>query len=170
MRRYIRIGDFPKDDGGAAVVELTLALPFILLLAAGLSEFGLMISQQQIITKSVRDAARYAARSPIETSICPLDSQLVWSTIVADSQNLALSGNLAGAPLLISTWNSTSMVAVTYTDQPTINGLLSSCGGGGIPRVTVTATLPYAGIGFLSFLGLSSFNLTASHTEMWTGL
>ncbi len=144
-------------------------LPLLLLLAAGLSEFGLMLHQQQIITKSVRDAARYAARSPIVASICPLNAQAEWPTIVTDSQNLALSGNLSGTPLLISSWNNFSMVTVSYADM-NIPGLLSTCGGNGIPVITVTASAPYAGVGFLGFLGLASFNLTAAHSEMWTGL
>lgn len=169
MRCFRSIRCFECDERGAALVEFTLVLPLLLVLGAGLSEFGLMLHQQQVITKSVRDAARYAAREPVVNRICPISGQAEWAGIVADAQNIALSGNLTGSPLLISTWNNISMVTVSETNPPS-TGFLSPCGGGTFPVITVTASVPYTGVGFLSFLGLSSFNLTAAHAEMWTGL
>jgi hypothetical protein len=61
------------------------------------------------------------------------------------------------------------MVSVIEVDQPQ-GAFLSSCGGGSIPVVTVSASVPFSGTAFLGFLGVSSFNLTASHSEMWMGL
>lgn len=129
-----------------------------------------MLNQQQVITKSVRDAARYAARTPVAFKTCPLNAQPEWATLVTDTTNVALRGSInASAPFLLSTWNNASMV--TVADSCVAPGtLVSPAPGSNIPVITVTASAPYAGVGFLSFLGLSSFNLTAAHAEMWTGL
>lgn len=171
MKRCWGISRFRKNERGAALVEFTLALPMLLLLAAGLTEFGVMLNQQQVLSKSVRDAARYAARTPFAFKTCPLNAQSEWTTLVADTQTIAMRGSInTAAPLLLANFNSTTMVAVADSCAPA-GSLLSPAGGGNdIPVITVTATVPYAGVGFLSFLGLSAFNLTAEHKEMWAGL
>ncbi|NWG91252.1 MAG: pilus assembly protein [Parvularculaceae bacterium] len=171
MRRFGLIGRFRRDSRGAALVEFSLVAPLLVLLAAGLAEFGVMLNQQQVITKSVRDAARYAARTSVAFKSCPINTQPEWTQLVTDTQNIALRGSVnPTAPLLISSWNNASMVAVA--DSCVSAGTLLSPAGGGtnIPVITVTATVPYAGVGFLGFLGLSPFNLTAAHSQMWTGL
>lgn len=162
---------FSADDRGAALVELSLLFPMLLLLGAGLAEFGLMLNQQQVIEKSVRDAARYAARTPYAFKTCPLNSQPEWAQMVTDTKNIALRGKISGsAPLLLPAWNNASMV--TVVDSCVAAGTFISPAGGGnnIPVITVTASAPYAGMGFLSFLGITSFNLTAAHSQMWAGL
>jgi hypothetical protein len=130
-----------------------------------------MLNQQQVVTKSVRDAARYAARTSFAFKTCPLNTQPEWTQMVTDTTTVALRGSVdASRPLLLSTWNNASMVTVADSCV-TAGSLLSPAGGGNnIPVITVTASVPYAGIGFLSFLGLSSFNLQAAHAEMWAGL
>ena len=171
MKRRFGIARFAGNDRGAALVEFTLVAPLLVLLGAGLAEFGLMLHQQQIITKSVRDAARYAARTSYVFKTCPLNGQPEWAQMVADTQNLALRGKLSSsAPLLISSWNSNSMVTVTHTCVAP-GTLVSTAPGSNIPVITVSAAAPYAGAtGFFGFLGLTTFNLTASHSQMWTGL
>lgn len=159
------------DDNGAAIVEFTLALPFLMLLAAGLSEFGLMLHQQQILSKSVRDGARFVSRAYVATASCPISTQPEWAQTVADAKNIVLRGNLSSsAPLLIAGFNSPSMVAVADGCVPA-GSFISPAGiGNNIPFITITATAPYAGTGFLGFLGLSNVSLTATHQEMWVGL
>lgn len=171
MKRCWGFLRFRKSERGAALVEFTLALPMLLLLSAGLTEFGVMLNQQQVLSKTVRDAARYAARTPFAFKTCPLNAQTEWTTLVSDTKALALYGNIGGTgSLLIASFNNASMVTVVDSCAPA-GSLLSPAGGGNdIPVITVTATVPYAGIGFLSFLGLSAFNLTAEHKEMWAGL
>lgn len=168
-RPFIRFG---KSERGAALVEFTLVLPFLMLLAAGVSEFGLIMHQQQIMTKSVRDAARYAARSPVAFKSCPINAQPEWGQIAADTQTVALRGSVnAGAPLLLATWNSAGQVTVNGGVCVAAGALNSPAGGGNnIPIITVTGTAPYAGTGLLNFLGIAPFNITATHTQMWTGL
>ncbi len=171
MKRICGIRSFRRDQRGAALVEFVLVAPLLVLLAAGLAECGLMLHQQQIITKSVRDAARYAARTPYVFKTCPLNGQPEWAQMVIDTKEVALRGSVnASAPLLIPTWNNASMVTVADTCVAP-GTLVSPAPGSNIPVITVTASAPYAGAtGFFGFLGLTTFNLTAAHTQMWTGL
>lgn len=171
MRFRTRIKRFRRNERGAALVEFTLTLPFLLVLAAGLGEFGVMLHQQQVITTSVRDAARYAARASVAFKSCPISTQPEWTQIVADAQTIAMRGSLNGsAPLLVPAMNSTTMVTVADACAPAGSFVSPAGGGNNIPVITITATAPYSGSGFLGFLGLGSLSLTATHSQMWVGL
>jgi Flp pilus assembly protein TadG len=79
-----------KTQGGVALLEFALILPFLLLLSITAVEFGRALWQYNVLTKSVRDAARYLAMQTPETKI-------------AEARNLAVYGNRAGTgnPLAI---------------------------------------------------------------------
>jgi len=47
-----------KSERGAALVELAMVLPFLLLMLAGIIEFGLLFYNQQVLTNSTREGAR----------------------------------------------------------------------------------------------------------------
>lgn len=48
-----------RRQGGAAIVELALVLPMLLVVTFIVTEFGRAIHEYNVITKSVRDAARF---------------------------------------------------------------------------------------------------------------
>ncbi len=81
----------PKQTG-VALVEFALIMPLLLLLTFITTEFGRALFQYNILTKSVRDSARYlSAQSPNDT------------TKYAKAKNLVVYGNPAGSgsPLVI---------------------------------------------------------------------
>ena len=47
-----------SSERGAALVELAIVLPFLLLLLMGMIEFGLLFYNQQVLTNSSREGAR----------------------------------------------------------------------------------------------------------------
>lgn len=47
-----------NTERGAALVELAIVLPFLLLVLAGIIEFGLLFYNQQVLTNSSREGAR----------------------------------------------------------------------------------------------------------------
>jgi len=51
---------FRRDTRGAALLEMALALPMMLLVAAGIFEFGRAYQTWQIITNAAREGARIA--------------------------------------------------------------------------------------------------------------
>jgi hypothetical protein len=165
------LSNFARRREGAALVEFSLMFPMLLVLAAGVTEMGLALHQQHVVTKSVRDAARFAARQFVAAPSCPISTVTEWTTIVAETQQVALRGNLSGsAPLLLSNWNAVGQVSVT--DACAAAGSLVSPAGAGanIPVITVSADVPYSGVGFLGLIGMSAFTIRASHSEMWVGL
>lgn len=72
-----------KLQRGVALVEFALMLPFLLLLSMTAAEFGRAIWQYNVLTKSVRDAARYLT---LQTP----------GTHITQARNLAVYGNLGG--------------------------------------------------------------------------
>lgn len=70
---------------GNALLEATIVMPLILSLMAGTVDFGLALSTQATLSKSVRNAARYLATVP-PSAVC------TWGLV--NAQNLAVYGKL----------------------------------------------------------------------------
>lgn len=171
------IARFFGETRAAALVEFTLIFPLLLVFMAGVSEFGFALHQQHIVQKAVRDAARFAARTPYALKSCPLASQPEWAQMVTDTQTVALRGKLVtGAPLLLPNWTGSRGVDVQVTescfDPNSVTPAIFSTAGGGnnIPVINVSASAQFTGVGFLSVVGLTAFEIKATHSEMWTGL
>ncbi|NNE41477.1 MAG: pilus assembly protein [Marinicaulis sp.] len=157
-----------RDLSGAALVEFTLVAPLLLGLAFGMAETGRAFHQHHIVEKSVKDAARYAARAPADWQMCST-LPTNWGTIAGNAQNVALRGTLDGsAPLLLDHWNNTSTVTISVACV-TKGTMISPVFNDDIPVITVSATVPFDDIGLLGFLGLSTFSTTTAHSEMWIG-
>lgn len=136
---------------GAALVELALILPLLLLITFITTEFGRALYQYNTITKSVRDAVRYLS---VQT---PGTGQAV-------AQNLVIYGSTTntGAPLAIgldqatvnANWQITGTAPVMNTVTVSVTGycfmplFISVLGvrftGGTCPNVV--AGIPYSPI------------------------
>jgi Flp pilus assembly protein TadG len=122
---------------GTAIVEFTVALPFLLFLMLATAEFGRILSEYNTLTKSVRDATRYLASNAAQgtTGIVSITSQVQTQTT-----NLVVTGNIngSGSALLagLSASNVTVSdagsgyvsVSVTYTYVPMIGATLPTFG------------------------------------------
>lgn len=82
----------PKAQKGVAIVEFALVLPLLLLLTFITTELGRAIYQYNILTKSVRDGARYLSTQ-----------QPGSAAAITTARNLMVYGNPAGtgSPLAI---------------------------------------------------------------------
>jgi hypothetical protein len=83
---------------GVALVEFALILPFLLVMTFITTEFGRAIYQYNLLTKSVRDAARYLS---IQTP----------GTHIDEARNLIVYGNIAGTGTPLALGLSTAHVA-----------------------------------------------------------
>lgn len=73
-----------RRQNGAALVEFALVLPLLLLVTFVVTEYSRALYQYNILTKSVRDAARYlSSQNP--------------GTKLAQAKNLVVYGNPAGS-------------------------------------------------------------------------
>ena len=114
-----RLKSYRRDDGGQALVEFALIMPFLLLFLVGIIEFGRAWNQHQVITDAAREGARKAA---------------VWDqTITVDSVENTIKRALAAAGI--------NPGSATIGGQPT--WLLDSN-----ENATVSITLPYRFIFF----------------------
>jgi Flp pilus assembly protein TadG len=104
------------DDRGAELIELALALPILLFVAAGIMEFGFLFQRSEVITNAVREGARIAVLPGYTT----VDVQTrVKSYMTA-------SGLTCGAGC---------SVGVAYSSDVLVNGAP-------VPVVTVTVAYP----------------------------
>ncbi|TKB44229.1 TadE/TadG family type IV pilus assembly protein [Thalassotalea mangrovi] len=116
-----------KNQQGVAAIELTIILPFFLLLFFATSEFGRLMYQYNALTKTVRDATRFATShaSPGTTGAVDL------SQISNEINNIIKYGQLTpGTSLLpnvdqdgvmtivVSESDDLITIAVTYYWQP----------------------------------------------------
>ena len=159
------------DRRGTALAEIALIFPFLALLIFGTMEIASVIYQQQIITKGVQEAARYAARSTslTETSTC-VPSSAGWPTAVTQAKNLATKGNAAGAGNLIISNFTAATISISVSCSSATGFISPNAASGQIPVVVVSASVSAKSMGFLGLVGMSAFTLTASHQELGIGL
>ncbi|TPL91331.1 TadE/TadG family type IV pilus assembly protein [Mesorhizobium sp. B2-3-10] len=155
LRQFLR--GFHKDEQGAALVEVALVAPFVLLLSAGVFEFSNILNTRLLLEAGVEDGARYMARCN--------DSN--WSTCVTLGTNLAVNGAVTDGSPRVTGWT-TPQITVTVAHNQAVDGsgnqlYLSSTGI--VDVVQVSTSLPYSGIGLWGYLGFGSLNITASHQE-----
>lgn len=62
--RLVRTGDVLECEVGAALVEMTVILPVLLILFVGGVEFGRALTYHHAIEKAARDTGRYLSRLP----------------------------------------------------------------------------------------------------------
>lgn len=78
---------------GTAAVEFMIAVPLLLILLFGVSEFGRMLFQYNTLTKSTRDASRYLSAN---ARVGSTGAIVLDATDIAETQNLVVYGNIAG--------------------------------------------------------------------------
>jgi Flp pilus assembly protein TadG len=132
-------------ERGIAMLEFTIALPFLLLLMLSIAELGRAFVQYSMLTNAVRNAARYVASQALNgsTGVVSISSQL--ST---QGKNLVAYGSIAG---------STAMLPGISPNQVSIT---SPAGSG---NVSVSISYPYT-----SLLGstLPTFGLSRTSTSL----
>ncbi|TPI41491.1 pilus assembly protein [Mesorhizobium sp. B2-9-1] len=149
---------FNSDDEGAALVEMAIVTPFVLLLSAGVFEFGNILNTRMLLDAGVKDAARYMAR-------CSSD----WDTCKPLAQKLAANGAIDGTVARVNGWLP-EQVEITKTSTQAIDTAtgtelyLSSTAN--VIVAQVSTSYPYPDLGLWSYLGFSGqLALTVSHQE-----
>ncbi len=190
-----RVGGFIRGLMGAvsgtAAVEFSLFLFFILMpFLFGIFEIGRALQQHHVVTKSVRDAARYVARTrddtkyppekftvanPIEVN-CQATGTIVGLSSPAaagNAKDLAMYGKFTPVPAdtpLMAAWDAAANPAAYQTvcitgpvevTTPLPDSLT-------VNVVTVTATVPFEDI-LLQAFGIPQIFFNISHQERYIG-
>jgi Flp pilus assembly protein TadG len=162
-----------RDQSGAALLEMTVVMPFLLFLGFGLFEFSNALYQYHVITVGVREAARFAAGLPIPDPVVQDEACAnPQVTPVGCAKRVAVTGEIDGDTLKVDWWD-TDDITITYpsVENTDLGGGLSSYRGGTeITVVRVSTTATYSGLGFLTTLGLEPFTITTGHEERHYGV
>ncbi len=174
---------------GTAAVEFSLFLFFILMpFLFGIFEIGRALEQHHVVTKSVRDAARYVARTRDDTK----DPPEAFTVANPIEVGCAATGTVGGAPSspaaagnakdlamygvfnpgsndtpLMAAWdrlaNPAAYQTVCITGPVAVfTGTLT------VDVVTVTATVPFEDI-LLRAFGIGPITFDVSHEERYIG-
>ena len=165
-----------RDRSGTAAVEMALVIPFLLVLMMGSIDLGNYFLSEHVVDKAVRDASRYAARLPIintdGSTNYDCSSNTVSSSTQTSIQQVARYGDPSGTGTVrLPGWTSNSMAVVTLScDLPTSGDSFVNQGvyagfpnSGAVPRITVTATVPYNMLFGIAGLGITSMDLRAQN-------
>src|SRR5438045_8196434 len=83
---------FIRHDKGAALAELAILVPFLVLLMAAVSEFGRFFQKYTTLSKSTRTAARYLSNHPFPTSQNTARNLVVCGKLTCNGNDALVSG------------------------------------------------------------------------------
>jgi Flp pilus assembly protein TadG len=141
-----------RNNSGAALVEATLVVPVLMVLAFGVYEFSWYFYRQQLISTGLRDAARYISRmaSPGDPACNPG----IWPV----AKNLATTARIAdGGAARVNGWTA-AMVTITC-EEPVANVFV----------VKVSTSFAGGSLGFFGVLGLTAPSISVFHRERTIG-
>ena len=165
IARHLR--RFRRDQRGTVLIEMAIVAPLMLLLSAGVFEFGNLIHDKLLMEAGLDDGARFAARC--NSQIYTQANLTINCAVVAE--NIAERGDVAGTGTERVPGLSVTINTSTCYNTVDANGVvlyLSTTSQ--VCVVTASGTLPYNGIGMLSLLNIGPFTLTASHQERFIRL
>lgn len=149
------------DRAGSSAAEMALVMPLLLILMFGTFELGYYFLSEHVVQKSVRDAARYAARLPMTS----YPSCVPTADAEAKIQRVARTGRPddGGASQRLQGWTANSMTTVTLSCEATgtYTGIYVEFPTG-VTKVRVSASVPYPTLFGTMGLGVPSLQLNAA--------
>lgn len=168
MRAWRSLFRLWRSERGTAAAEMALVTPLLLVLLFGSFELGKYFFDEHIVIKAVRDGARYAGRQTFANMACGA----VTSGVETQIKNLVRTGTTdgSGTPRL-PYWTSNATVTVsTSCDTTTAYSGIYAGLAGGVPRVTVSVTVPYRSLFGGVGVSLSGLNIVAQSQAVVTGI
>ncbi len=166
-----------RSQSGVAAVEFVLILPLMALMLFGTIDIGRLLFDYHAVSKSVRDASRYVARSDAgalfsDLATCTVNPTTAAGSPTQEARNMALTGttDLSGSYIL-TYWTDTTTVAVSSVcfdnSAGTFEGFYS--GIENIPIVTVAATVSFPLLNGWLLGRNNNLTFTISHEEAFIG-
>jgi Flp pilus assembly protein TadG len=124
-----RLGKRAVDESGAELIEFAIVFPMLLLLAAGIADFGFLFQRYEVVTNAAREGARVAS--------LPGYSQ---ADVTERVESYLTSGGLSELPDVVVSWAPTTLasgrtvnlatVVVDYPHEFTIIAPIAAMVGG----------------------------------------
>ena len=127
------------DRSGSSAAEMALVTPMLLVLLFATFELGYYFLSEHVVQKAVRDAARYAARLPVER----YQSCTVPAATKTEIQKVARTGRPDGTVQRLQGWTEDSMTTVTVTCNAGMTTGIYKDFPSGAPVINVSASVDY---------------------------
>lgn len=155
MTRFLK--RFRRSEQGAAIIEMGIAAPFLVVLGLGTFELGNSYYHYHLISTGLHDAARYLARV----------DDFEASASIANAKQLALYGQFGSTVKRVSWWRAED-ISVTPVTFANASGTYR--GGDPIKVVRVSTNVTHPGLGFFSAIGIGqAFRINIFHEERHIG-
>jgi Flp pilus assembly protein TadG len=109
-RRYQWLSRFRRDEQGVQLLEMAIVVPILLVLFAGVAEFGRYFYEYTTLAKASRVGARYLASRSVASQTNDYE---------AIAKNIVVYGNAAGTGSPVLDGLTVNNVSVTYAGGPT---------------------------------------------------
>ncbi|WP_340264348.1 TadE family protein [Sphingobium mellinum] len=142
----------------AAAAEMALVTPLLITLMFGSFELGNYFLSEHVVAKAVRDGARYASRRAFTDFTCP---STISSDVIDKTRNITRTGQVSnGGTARLANWTTVTTVSVTLSCTSNSGNMYQGIykGMSDVPRVKVSATVPYTSL--FNSLGFTSSSLT----------
>jgi Flp pilus assembly protein TadG len=123
-RRFQWLNRFRRDEQGVSLIETAIIVPILLVLFAGVAEFGRYFYEYSTLAKASRLGARYLASKSVTSNV---------TDYKAIAKNIIVYGNAAGTGSPILDGLTTDNVQVTYAGGPA-----------GVPNTVTVTIVDYA--------------------------
>ena len=166
-----------RSQGGIASVEFVLILPLIALMLFGTIDIGRLLFDYHAVSKSVRDATRYVARSDeavlfSDFATCTVDPTTAAGSPTQNARNMALTGTVdLSGDYILNYWTDATTVTVSSVCFDNSAGTYQGfyAGRTNIPIVSVAATASFPLLNGWLLGRDSNLTFTISHEEVFIG-
>lgn len=145
---------------------MTLVAPLMLILSAGVFEFGNLIHDKLLMEAGLDDGARFAARC---NSQLYTDAGLTAINCANIAANIAVFGNPAGTgSARVAGWSTANVTVTIGTNCQDVVVAGVTLYRSVTPQVCIVraaGTYPYSGVGMLSLIGVAPITLSGLHEE-----
>lgn len=164
-----RLTRFCLDQRGTVLVEMALIVPLLVLLSAGIFEFGRFLHDKLLVEAGLSDAARFAARcnSQIYTDngFAAIDCSSLAASIAVYGK---VGGTTSDTPRVVG-WQASD---VTIDSSTCVNAIDPGTGTvlylsttSQVCVVTASTSFHYQDLGMLPLVGVASISIGGSHEE-----
>lgn len=149
---------------------MALATPLLMALMFGSFELGKYFLDEHVVSKAVRDGARYASRRSFTDFTCAGAS----TDVIDRTRNITRTGQVtSGGTARLGYWTNAATITVSVTcntASPAHNNGIYKGLATGVPVVTVAASVPYGSLFEDLGFGASAISLNSQSQAAVMGI